>query len=236
MNTASDAEYLIALLTEVESSDQPLHHKQAELESHKGLPRILDTMATIFISKPKGEVIAVGFQPGNEKGTLTLASNEDTVPDATLKHAREILNRLQEIGQWLASPGKSVRRKGNKDKNEESEIVNEDLFPEPLRGKVSSFRVAIHAFSQQKSRQKLEKPCGETTCVGAFIEYVESLSDDTECNEVVKRLQIISHVLGWVMDVYDDNSGRIPDAEMLKFVDGMNYIFFTVKELWKIEH
>lgn len=86
MTTASDAEYLIALLTEVESSDQPLHHKQAGLESHKGLPRILDTIATILISKPKGEVIAVDFQPGNEKGTPTLASNEDTVPDATLKH------------------------------------------------------------------------------------------------------------------------------------------------------
>lgn len=148
MNTISDAEFLIALLTEVESSDQPLHHKQAKLESHKGLSRILDTIATILISKPKGEVIAVGFQPGNEKGALTLASNEDTVPDATLRHAQDTLNRSQEIGEWLSSLGQSVRRKGNKEKNEEPEIVNEDLFPEPLREKVSSFRVAIHAFSQ----------------------------------------------------------------------------------------
>lgn len=56
-----------------------------------------------------------------------------------------------------------------------------------------------------------------------------------DCNEVVKRLQIISRVLNWVVGVFDDNSGRIPDTKMLKFVDRMDYIFFT-KELWKIEH
>lgn len=96
--------------------------------------------------------------------------------------------------------------------------MDESLFPEFLREKVSSFRVAIHAFSQQKFRQRLEEPCGETTRVGAFIEHVESLSDDTEGNEVVKRLQIICRVLNWVVGAFDDN-----------------YIYFTVGELLKIK-
>jgi hypothetical protein len=47
------------------------------------------------------------------------------------------------------------------------------------------------------------------TRVGIFIQYVESLSDDTEGNEVVKCLQTISRrVLNWVVGVFEDNSGE----------------------------
>jgi len=103
--------------------------------------------------------------------------------------------------------------------NAEPILVDESLFPEFLHEKVNSFRVAIHAFTRQNFRQRLEEPCGETTRVGAFIEHVESLSDDTEGNEVVKRLQIICCVLNWIVVAFDDS-----------------YIYFTVKELLKIEN
>jgi len=50
-----------------------------------------------------------------------------------------------------------------------------------------------------------------------------------EGDELIKRLQTISRVLNWIMGFFEDNPGRITDTEMLKFVDGMDYIHFTAK-------
>lgn len=106
-----------------------------------------------FLSqKPKGEVIAIGLQPANDNGMLTFASNEDTVPEATLKHAPETLSMLQELGKWFASMEQSVKWERNKENNEEPTISDESLFPESLREELHLALPSMRFHSRSSAR------------------------------------------------------------------------------------
>lgn len=80
-----DVEHLIALLTEVAPQNELPRRADTRLEDtfHERLRIVLDAIASVLVSKPRREVIAVGMhsqQNGLEKKIiLTLASNTGTI-------------------------------------------------------------------------------------------------------------------------------------------------------------
>lgn len=100
--SATEAEFMIGLLSElkVDDSSSRGQHIDRGTPSHNRLPVVLDAIANLLVSKKQHEVIAVSFQPRNKRATLKIAGN-DTVPDYTLSHAKEIHRQLKNIGRQL---------------------------------------------------------------------------------------------------------------------------------------
>lgn len=63
--TVAGAEYLVGLLTEFPPEDGPARETPITFDvddpGRNRLPVVLDAIANVLVSQPKGEVIAVGF-------------------------------------------------------------------------------------------------------------------------------------------------------------------------------
>ena len=71
--TATAAQRLGALLTEVEPENQPPWHSPVDLDDlvQNRSSIVLDALARVLVSSPRHEVIAVGYQTNHERATVT---------------------------------------------------------------------------------------------------------------------------------------------------------------------
>ncbi|OAX81544.1 hypothetical protein ACJ72_04110 [Emergomyces africanus] len=170
-----DIEATVALLTEVETQNELPQQAGFTFDNtiHNRMPGILDAIANILVSKPRGEVVAVGLQqPAGYKSTL--------------KHARDLVADLQSLGSDFAEFRKTTVEEDNntqanntsvsEDESERrsSPCMNENIFPTRLRTKITAFRVKICLFTLSKIKQCLQKPFSETTRGQFFINSFET--------------------------------------------------------------
>ncbi|PGH14500.1 hypothetical protein AJ79_02993 [Helicocarpus griseus UAMH5409] len=98
---SADCERLVALLTEVSVDTSVPRTDDVDLDPIQDrLSKVLDALASLLISRPSKEVIAVGLQTGSDGNpcyTLTLASN-DSITQKTLAHCHRIVEHLKQLG------------------------------------------------------------------------------------------------------------------------------------------
>ncbi|ODH53245.1 hypothetical protein GX48_00441 [Paracoccidioides brasiliensis] len=237
-NTAADVELLVALLTEVNGQDPPRQECMAlDDPIHDRMTVVLDAVANVLVSKPKGEVIAVGFQQRQEPDReiiLTIASNND-LPDRTLQHARFLLDKLHELGQEFAN---FRLEKTAPDDRVPSPCIDEHQLPHDLLEKSNLFRKDAFLFSLRKLRQRLNKPWARTSRASAFIEYVDIVdssprSKDLDNCELIGHLRLIRNVLRFALPVVNQNNNHDP-KDMAKLVDGMGQVDVALQKIQRI--
>lgn len=232
-----DCERLVALLTEVDVSADVPRTDDIDLEPIQDrLTMILDALASLLVSRPTKEVIAVGLQAGsadsNSCHTLTLASN-DSVTQETLAHCRRIVEHLERLGLQFYNLRKNTTDptvlESMEGERAESPKLDERKFPEKLRLVVDSFKADTHKFSLPKFRQRLNKPSGATTRCLAFGSYVNNLPDSD--SPIVRRLKDIDYILSWAADLLQDYPEEIPEDDLDAFTEGMDRINVMVREV-----
>ncbi|ODH26133.1 hypothetical protein ACO22_04804 [Paracoccidioides brasiliensis] len=237
-NTAADVELLVALLTEVNGQDPPRQECMAlDDPIHDRMTVVLDAVANVLVSKPKEEVIAVGFQQRQEPDReiiLTIASNND-LPDRTLQHARFLLDKLHELGQEFAN---FRLEKTAPDDRVPSPCIDEHQLPHDLLEKSNLFRKDAFLFSLRKLRQRLNKPWARTSRASAFIEYVDIVdssprSKDLDNCELIGHLRLIRNVLRFALPVVNQNNNHDP-KDMAKLVDGMGQVDVALQKIQRI--
>jgi hypothetical protein len=242
-NTTANVELLVALLTEVDGQD-PHRQECMVLDDpiHDRMTVVLDAVANVLISKPKGEVIAVGFQQRQEPDReiiLTVASNND-LPDRTIQHARFLLDKLQNLGQEFATLRLETTALDNQsDDRVPSPWIDEHQLPDDLLEKSNLFRKDAFLFSLRKLRQRLNKPWSRTSRASAFIEYVDAVdsisrSKDLDNHELIGHLRLIRDVLEFALPVVNQNNNHDP-KDMAKLVDGMGQVDDALREIQRIK-
>ncbi|ODH48502.1 hypothetical protein GX48_05369 [Paracoccidioides brasiliensis] len=241
--TAADVELLVALLTEVDGQDPPRRECMAlDDPIHDRMTVVLDAVANVLVSKPKGEVIAVGFQQRQEPDReiiLTVASNSN-LPDCTLQHARFLLDKLHKLGREFAD----FRLKTTAPDNQSDDWVScpwidEHQLPDDLLEKSNLFRKDAFLFSLPKLRQRLNKPWARMSLASAFIGYVDAVdsishSKDLDNRELIGHLRLIRDVLDFALPVVNQNNNHDPE-DMAKLVDGMGQVDDALQEIQKIK-
>ncbi|ODH37693.1 hypothetical protein ACO22_02603 [Paracoccidioides brasiliensis] len=241
--TAADVELLVALLTEVDGQDPPRRECMAlDDPIHDRMTVVLDAVANVLVSKPKGEVIAVGFQQRQEPDReiiLTVASNSN-LPDCTLQHARFLLDKLHKLGREFADFRlKTTAPDNQSDDWVSSPWIDEHQLPDDLLEKSNLFRKDAFLFSLPKLRQRLNKPWARMSLASAFIGYVDAVdsishSKDLDNRELIGHLRLIRDVLDFALPVVNQNNNHDPE-DMAKLVDGMGQVDDALQEIQKIK-
>lgn len=240
-----DAEYVIALLTEIEPQNEQPRQADISLEDplHDRLRVVLDAIANVLVSKAQAEVIAVGMQHqqnGPEgKMTLTLASN-GAIADRTLQHARQLVRDLQKLGGEFANFRRDMEQEmqANEIELQQSEPgraspwMDEKKFPTYLKHEARSFRAGIFVFSLPKIYKRLHKPYRYTSRGLVFMDIAQELPDDTNLDSV-KTLKEISRVIGWMLRHLPSNAASFPDSKVHRLVDGLSRIADMVRRLFE---
>ncbi|KAG5297163.1 hypothetical protein I7I48_06195 [Histoplasma ohiense] len=219
-----DVEHLIALLTEVGPQNELPRRADTHLEDtfHERLRIVLDAIASVLVSKPRGEVIAVGMhsqQNGLEKRIiLTLASNTGIL-DRTYKHAYELICDLKALGNDFADYRKiaeqEIQTSQNKPQQSEpsrvdSSKIDEKNFPAHLSQKVHLFRRRVFLFALPKIYQRLHKQFNPTKSSRGltFIRIAEKLNIGS--NDSVNILKSCSKVINWMLHYMTKTSASFP--------------------------
>ena len=93
-------------LREIDSKNlpQPRHASIVDKQSeHPGCAVLLDSLASVLVSRGRGESIAIGAQLDSRNLTLTLASNEKIVPEETGRRAEMLVEQLRQLGREIES-------------------------------------------------------------------------------------------------------------------------------------
>ncbi|KKZ67244.1 hypothetical protein EMCG_07049 [[Emmonsia] crescens] len=236
--TSADCERLVALLTEVNiGADVPQDNTDLGPIQDR-LAKVLDALASLLISCPTKEVIAVGLQMGSTDGnscyTLTLASN-NSITQETLAHCHRIVKHLKQLGAEFydlrkntTDPTTLVSMEGEL---AESPKLEERKFSKKLRLMVDSFKMDVHKFSLPKFRKRLNKPSGSTTRHLAFRSYVNNLPDSN--SPTVRSLKDIDHILSWAANLLQNYPEEIPEDDLDAFAEGMDRIDVMVRKMIK---
>ncbi|EEH02684.1 predicted protein [Histoplasma capsulatum G186AR] len=244
-----DVEHLIALLTEVNPQNELPRRAKIPLEDpfHDRLRNVLDAIASVLISQPKGEVIAVGMQSqqnGSEKGIiLTLASNTG-INNKTLEHARELISDLKALGDDFAEHRKIVEQETqiSQIKSQQSELsraespeIDESKFSSHLRQKVHDFRAKVFLFALPKIYQRLHKRYQPTRSSRgfAFVNLTNRL--DVHSNDSAKILWDASRVINWMFYSLPNNSESFPDHKTHLLIKGLRGLAELVRQLFQME-
>ncbi|KLJ09027.1 hypothetical protein EMPG_15548 [Blastomyces silverae] len=245
-----DIEPVVALLTEVEISNELPRQAEFTLDSpiHNRMPVILDAIANVLVSKPQGEIIAVGLQQPTAGGiyTFVIGSNGE-IPDRTLEHAQDLVADLQSLGSHFSE----FRRQGvAEDPNiqassttgvsegelerESSPWMDENRFPTDLQAMVAAFRTKICLFALAKIKQRLEKRWGGTTRGQGFVDFAEALPSNSQHREL-QIIQDIYIIIRWMLRLFQMHPQQLPEEEIESLVEGMTHIGAAVDELLKIK-
>ncbi|EER45360.1 predicted protein [Histoplasma capsulatum H143] len=244
-----DVEHLIALLTEVNPQNELPRRAKIPLEDpfHDRLRNVLDAIASVLISQPKGEVIAVGMQSqqnGSEKGIiLTLASNTG-INNKTFEHARELISDLKALGDDFAEHRKIVEQETqiSQIKSQQSELsraespeIDESKFSSHLRQKVHDFRAKVFLFALPKIYQRLHKRYQPTRSSRgfAFVNLTNQL--DVDSNDSAKILWDASRVINWMFHSLPKDSESFPDHMTHLLIKGLRGLAELVRQLFQME-
>ncbi|EGC49493.1 conserved hypothetical protein [Histoplasma capsulatum var. duboisii H88] len=241
----TDCERVVALLTEVSVNTSVPRTCETDLGPIQDrLSKVLDALASLLVSRPTKEVIAVGLQAGSSSNlcyTLTLASNE-SVTRTTVGHCRRIMKHLKQLGLEFYTLRKNTCHqtalKDMEGERADSSDMDETKFPESLRLMVDSFKADLHKFSMPKFQQRLNKKCGLTTRGAAFHSYVTEIPE-RDC-PIVRRLKDINRILSWVTNILQEHRWEIPENKRDIFLEGMDRISDIVREVfetsnWKVK-
>ncbi|EER37812.1 hypothetical protein HCDG_08071 [Histoplasma capsulatum H143] len=242
-----DVEHLIALLTEVGPQNELPHRADILLEDtfHERLRIVLDAIASVLVSKPRGEVIAAGMrsqQNGLEKKIiLTLASNTG-IPKKTYQHARNLINDLKKLGADFADYRKiaeqEIQTSQNKPQQSESSRadsprIDEKNFPAHLSQKIHLFRRRVFLFALPKIYQRLHKQYNPTKSSQGltFIHIAEELNIGS--NDSVNTLKSCSKVIKWMLHYMTKTSVSFPTDKMDHLVWSLCSIATKTQKLFK---
>ncbi|EER44067.1 conserved hypothetical protein [Histoplasma capsulatum H143] len=242
-----DIEHLIALLTEVDPQNELPRRANTPLEDtfHERLRIVLDAIASVLVSKPRGEVIAVGMRSQQnglgKKIILTLASNTG-IPKKTYQHARNLINDLKKLGADFADYRKSAEQEihTSQIKPQQSEPgrvdspeIDERNLPPHLRQKIYLFRRRVLLFALPKIHQRLHKGYKPTKSSRGltFVRIAEEL--DINSNGSVNILKECSMIINWMLHHLPNNSRLFPIEKEDYVVEGLNSIAGMVDELFE---
>lgn len=234
--TSLDCEQLVALLSETNVDSSVPRTDDVNLDPMQDrLSGVLNSFATLLVSRPTKEVIAVGLQIGSNDNpcyTLTLASNE-SIPDKTFDHCQMIVNTLEKLGLEFFKMRREMNEPSALENIEgeraDSPEFNEKKFPENLRSMILSFKVNIYKFSLSKFRQRLDKKSGATTRGVAFHDYISCLPDSSD--PTVRGLKDINTILSWAGRRFRAYPHELPEHQLLSLADGMSRIREIVHDM-----
>lgn len=179
-----ESELLVGLLSELPTSSK---EDPEELPRHGGstpptlLVPVLDAIANISVSRPRGEVIAAALQQDNENQRIiiTLAS-DDTVAPSTQQHIRAVWGALVNIAEAY----RTQRLQSNgplavSELKRPPEIPSAEL-PHGLEESILEFKRRIYAFTWKKLNQRLRKPFKNSNRLAEFFKFVGSLPHQTD--------------------------------------------------------
>ncbi|KAG5303506.1 hypothetical protein I7I50_10283 [Histoplasma capsulatum G186AR] len=238
-----DVEHLIALLTEVAPQNELPRQADIRLEDtfHERLRIVLDAIASVLVSKPRGEVIAVGMRSQQnglgKKIILTLASNTG-IPKKTYQHARNLIDDLKKLGADFADYRKSAEQEIHTSQQSEpgrvdSPEIDERNLPPHLRQKIYFFRRRVLLFALPKIHQRLHKGYKPTKSSRGltFVRIAEEL--DININSSVNILKKCSMIINWMLHHLPNNSRLFSIEKEDYVVEGLNSIAGMVDELFE---
>lgn len=216
-------------------------HRKAVV--HDRVAELLDGLATICVSKPQQDPVAVGLQMQVVEKKLTFViAVEKSLAKKTISHAKDVLKGLQELGHAYSKHRISVsaaEKKTSDLSSEESAKVNRDDLPPQLQEMELVWLAKIYRFCFAECKYRLQKPYKvfrkTMPQIDHFIKLIGLLlpkfMDDHDVITRFKELHPVMKVVKAVLDMPSDHPDYMSDESMGRLCEGLWYASYQVTKI-----
>lgn len=216
---------------------------------HDRVAEVLDELATICVSRPHQEPVAVGLQmQATEKKMTFVIAVERSLVKKTISHAKEVLKGLQELGHAYSKHRisvSSVERETSESSSEASVKSNGDYLPPELQKMELVWMAKIFRFSFAEIKHRLQKPCRvyfrkTMPRIDRFIELIgllyPKLSDDHEVLSHFREVLTAMKVVKSILDMPSNHPDYKSDEAMSRLCGAMWYASYQATKIFGQEY